>query len=75
MMGDPTMTTGTVKYVGPDGGWGFISRDDKKPKVFVHISEVQAAGFDEIVKGQRWSFTLRQGPDGRASATDLELID
>jgi cold shock CspA family protein len=42
--------------------------------VFVHISEVQAAGFDEIVKGQRWAFTLKQGQDGRISATDLEAI-
>ena len=68
------MTTGTVKYVGPDGGWGFISRDDKQPKVFLHISEVQAAGFDEIVKGQCWAFTPKQGQDGRISATDLEAI-
>lgn len=68
------MPTGTVKFVGPDGGWGFISRDDKQPKVFVHISEVQSAGFDEIVKGQRWAFTLKAGPDGRVSATDLEPI-
>lgn len=68
------MTTGTVKFVGPDGGWGFISRDDKQPKVFVHISEVQAAGFDEIMKGQRWAFTLNTGQDGRVSATDLEPI-
>ncbi len=68
------MTTGTVKFVGPDGGWGFISRDDKQPKVFVHISEVQAAGFDEIVKGQRWAFILKEGQDGRVSAADLEPI-
>ncbi|MGY6636989.1 MAG: cold-shock protein [Erythrobacter sp.] len=68
------MITGTVKYVGPDGGWGFISRDDKEPKVFVHISEVQAAGFDEIVKGQRWAFILKEGQDSRVSAADLEPI-
>lgn len=37
-------------------------------------SEVQAAGFDEIVKGQRWAFTLKAGQDGRMSATDLEVI-
>jgi len=74
MKADPQMTTGTVKYVGPDGGWGFISRDDKQPKMFVHISEEQAAGFDEIVKGQRWAFTLKTTEDGRTSATDLKWI-
>ena len=68
------MITGTVKFVGPDGGWGFISRDDKQPKVFLHISEVQAAGFDEIAKGQRWAFTVSTGQDGRVSATHLKSI-
>jgi cold shock CspA family protein len=35
------MPIGTVKYVNPDEGFGFISRDDKQPKVFLHVSEVQ----------------------------------
>ena len=71
---DRAVTTGKVKYVDPDGGWGFISRDDKQPKVFVHIFDVQAAGFNEITKGQRWAFTLNSGQDGRVSATDLGSI-
>lgn len=68
------MLTGTVKYVGPEGSWGFISRDDKQPKVFLHISEVQKAGVDEIEKGQRWSFAMKEGRDGRMVATNLEFL-
>lgn len=68
------MLEGTVKYVGPDGSWGIISRDDKQPKVFLHISEVHNAGFNEIRKGQRWAFELRIGQNGRISATDLLRI-
>jgi CspA family cold shock protein len=68
------MPTGTVKYVGPDGNWAFISRDDKQPKVFLHVSEVQKAGIDQIEKGQRWEFDLKEGRDGRMVATDLEFI-
>lgn len=68
------MLTGTVKYVGPDGNWAFISRDDKLPKVFLHISEVQKAGVDEIEKGQRWSFDMKEGRDGRMVATNLEFL-
>ncbi|MFN7101038.1 MAG: cold-shock protein [Pseudorhizobium sp.] len=68
------MPTGTVKYVGPDGNWAFISRDDKLPKVFLHISEVRQAGFDEIVKGQRWEFDVKEGRDGRNVATKLTSI-
>ncbi len=68
------MITGTVKFVGPDGSWGFISRDDKQPKVFLHISEVRKAGVDAIEKGQRWAFNLTQGDDGRPSANAVEFI-
>lgn len=68
------MPTGTVKYVGPDGNWAFISRDDKQPKVFLHVSEVQKAGIDQIEKGQRWAFDLQPGRDGRMAATDLDFL-
>lgn len=67
--------TGTVRFVGPDGSWAFISRDDRQPKVFLHISEVNKTGFHEIEKGQRWAFDVAEDPDGRMMATNLELID
>ncbi|MFN3451748.1 MAG: cold-shock protein [Sphingorhabdus sp.] len=52
------MPSGVVRYVGPDGRWGFISRDDKEPKVFLHLSEVEKVGFNEIRRGQRGVFDL-----------------
>jgi len=42
------MPAGTVRYVDHDRGFGFISRDDKKPKLFLHVSEVQKAGLERI---------------------------
>lgn len=68
------MSTGTVKFVGPDGSWAFISRDDKQPKVFLHISEVRKAGVEVIEKGQRWAFDLTEGDDGRLVASALEYV-
>lgn len=68
------MVTGTVKFVGPDGSWAFISRDDKQPKVFLHTTEVQKAGLDAIEKGQRWAFDLSHGHDGRLAASALEFL-
>lgn len=67
------MITGTVKFVGPDGSWGFIARDDKQPKVFLHISEVQKVGLEAIEKGQRWAFELTSKDDGRSAAGSLEF--
>lgn len=52
------MPTGTVRYVDQDRGFGFISRDDKQPKVFVHVTAVLDAGYADLEKGQRWAFDL-----------------
>lgn len=65
------MPVGTVRYVDEKRGFGFISRDDKKPKVFVHISAVQEAGYERLENGQRWIFDLVEDPDGRVRATNL----
>lgn len=70
---NPVMPSGTVKYVGPEGSWGFISRDDKQPKVFLHVSEVQKVGIEVIEKGQRWTFDLKEGRDGRPAAINLQF--
>jgi|GEM_PF-893966 CspA family cold shock protein len=62
---------GTVRFVSRDGDYGFISRDDRQPKVFVHISAVVAAGFNTLEKGQRWLFNIARTKDGRILACDL----
>ena len=38
------MPTGTVRFVDEKRGYGFISRDDKEPKVFVHLLAVREVG-------------------------------
>lgn len=69
------MPTGTIKYLSRDGDWGFISRDDKEPKVFVHISAARACGFEHLAKGQRWRFDLLENEDEKIQAGNLEPID
>ena len=68
------MVTGTVKYVDAKEQYGFISRDDKQPKVFLHIEAVVRAGYAEIRKHQRWSFDVVEGRDGRPKADNLSLL-
>ena len=68
------MPTGTVKFVGPGGSWGFISRDDREPKVFVHLGAVVAAGSAALAKGQRFSFDLEVGSTGGPRATNLHEL-
>ena len=68
------MPTGTIKYVDKGGAWGFISRDDKEPKVFVHVGAAERAGNSELRKGQRWRFDVVERADGRLEADNLEMI-
>ncbi|MFN3727855.1 MAG: cold-shock protein [Allosphingosinicella sp.] len=66
--------TGTVRFVNADRGFGFISRDDKQPKVFLHITAVLAAGHDDLEKGQRWMFDVVDAGDDKLEAANLVAI-
>lgn len=65
------MPVGTVKYVSPGGDYGFISRDDREPKVFVHVKEVHKVGLEDLEKGLRFSFDIAPDEDGRPGAVRL----
>ena len=69
------MTTGTVKFFNTTKGFGFIAPDDGGKDAFVHISAVERAGMSTLVEGQKVSFDLENGRDGRASATNLQAAD
>lgn len=65
------MTTGTVKFFNSAKGFGFISPDDGAKDVFVHISAVERAGMHSLNDGQKVSFEVESGRDGRLSAVNL----
>jgi len=66
------MAVGTVKWFNPQKGYGFIQPEDGGKDVFVHISAVQQAGMSTLNDGQRVSFELEQGRQGKTSATNLK---
>ncbi len=65
------MSTGTVKWFNSAKGYGFIQPDDGSSDVFVHISAVQRAGLGGLDEGQKLSFEVETGRDGKLSASDL----
>ena len=67
------MATGTVKWFNPDKGYGFILPEDGSRDVFVHISAVQRAGLATLNEGQKVSFDLAPGRDGKTVADNLVL--
>jgi CspA family cold shock protein len=65
------MAIGTVKFFNKEKGYGFITNEAGGPDAFVHISAVEAAGMDTLREGQKLSYDLEQGRDGKSSATNL----
>ncbi len=66
------MATGTVKWFNKVKGFGFIQPDDGSKDVFVHISAVERAGLGNLAEGQKVSFDLAKGRDGKVSADNLK---
>jgi cold shock protein len=69
------MATGTVKWFNATKGYGFIQPDSGGKDVFLHVSALERAGINGIADGQKVSFELESGRDGRTSASSISLID
>ncbi|HJU15798.1 MAG TPA: cold-shock protein [Stellaceae bacterium] len=68
------MATGTVKWFNPQKGYGFIQPEDGSKDVFVHISAVERAGLGNLREGQRISYDIERGQQGRTSAVNLRQV-
>jgi CspA family cold shock protein len=66
------MSTGTVKWFNSTKGFGFIQPEDGSKDVFVHISAVERAGLGNLQEGQKLSFDLESGQQGKVSAVNLK---
>ena len=69
------MILGTVKWFDAQRGYGFIQPDDGSKDTFVHISAVERAGWGTLSEGQKLSYELTTGQNGKASASNLALVD
>lgn len=70
---------GRLKTWNDDRGFGFVVPDDGMAgndvrDVFVHVSELPQSG-RQPVAGERLSFEVRTGPDGRPRAVALKYLD
>jgi CspA family cold shock protein len=66
------MSIGTVKWFNSMKGYGFIQPDDGAKDVFVHISAVEQSGLGSLKEGQKLSFDLEKGQQGKVSAVNLQ---
>lgn len=66
------MAQGTVKWFNTTKGFGFIEPADGGSDVFVHISEVQKAGINQLPDGQKVSYELAENR-GKLTAVDITI--
>jgi cold shock protein len=66
------MSTGTVKWFNAQKGYGFIQPDDGSKDVFVHISAVERSGIGSLTEGQKLSYEVQRGQQGKSSAENLK---
>jgi cold shock protein len=66
------MAAGTVKWFNAQKGYGFIQPDDGSKDVFVHITAVERAGLGSLHEGQKLSFDVERGQQGKSSAVNLK---
>ncbi len=69
------MSQGTVKWFNAAKGFGFIQPDDGSKDAFVHISAVERAGLSSLAEGQRVTYELQSGKNGKSSAENLSVVD
>ncbi len=68
------MAKGTVKWFNATKGFGFIQPETGSKDVFLHISALERAGLTHVDDGQKVTFDIESGRDGRESAANLALV-
>lgn len=58
------MTTGTIKKVVSERGFGFISGEDGKEYFFHRDGLTSSLDFDRLAGGEKVSFEIEQSPKG-----------
>ena len=68
------MTEGTVKFFNTTKGYGFIEPTTGGKDAFVHISAVERSGLSALNEGQKVSYDIETGRDGKVSAVNLRAL-
>ena len=69
------MILGTVKWFNTHTGYGFIQPKDGTEYIFIHHDAIEKAGLSSLEEGQKVSYDLQLGMDGKPAAENLRILD
>lgn len=67
------MSTGRCKWFNSEKGFGFITRDEGGPDLFVHYSAIEGQGYRTLEEGQAVSYEIGQGQKGE-QAVNVQFL-
>ncbi len=65
------MKEGTVKWFSEEKGFGFISPENGKQDIFVHISDVRKSGYETLHEKDIVEYEIKEDHLGRQRAHNL----
>ena len=68
------MLTGKVKWFNPQKGYGFISPNDGKKDIFVHISALEKSGINALNENDKVSYDEARN-NGKISAANIKILN
>jgi CspA family cold shock protein len=68
------MATGTVKWFNDAKGFGFITPDGGGEDLFAHFSAINMNGFKSLKEGQKVSFDIGAGNNGKTRANNIQSV-
>jgi CspA family cold shock protein len=68
------MATGTVKWFNDAKGFGFITPDGGGEDLFAHFSAINMNGFKSLKEGQKVSFEIAAGNNGKTRANNIQSV-
>ena len=71
---ESTRVKGTVKWFNGVRGYGFVSPEDGSPDVFLHMTVLRQAGYEQVLPGSTVQCIAVQGAKGLQCVT-IESVD